>query len=354
MAMEALVMRGGAQVAASRRGDGKTCLSRLGTPKPLRPWEVVRVWWNDRLKRWCVQLFPGFVNGIDPLAFGVGQDGRVGVRGITVASRRQQLGQATGEASGFETKPQDFKAGQWTPLLNGPHIELQAFRSLPAETENSPEYFVQMGAAEKVLPSGVTTNGETISIDTDKFFNGPQEARPLMAVDLWLSVARASLSSEITVTNPVGADAIQVDYSLGFDTSRLDQVGVRPRIQQGLYEDQKPPSFEERLLGLWTDPQEDILPLMTVYFIGPPGASVMSEGWLPFVKYHCFWNLGHAPRNRRPAKKPPPISLLVPPTLGAGMLIPLANGIFSQINQYSDKVYNALLNTTNAGKFWTQ
>ena len=360
----AATVRGGVNVRVSDEAGGARLARQLPTV-PLHPWAISRVWWNDKLPgyagakergKWCVQIFPGFVNGIDPLAFGFGVDGTVGVQGKTVASRRQAIGQATAEAAGFVGKPTVNLQGAWYPLLNGPHIALTALRDVPGEGENAPAYLAQMGVLEKVAPSGISINSAsaTIRVDPDKFFNGVQVGRPCVAVDLWLSVARASLTSDITVTNPLGFDGVQIDYSIGLDTSRVEQVGVRPRLQQGTYEDQRPPTISERLRGVWNDPQEDIHPLATLYFVGPTKAEgPPTEAWLPFFKYNLFWNLAHAPRNRIPPRKPPPITLLVPPSLGAGLLVPIANQVFSGLNQYSDLVWNALNNTTNEGKFWT-
>lgn len=323
----------------------------------------MRVWWNEALPsyngasekgRWCIQLLPGFVNGEDPLAFGFGYDGAVGVQGRTVASDRQRRGQATGEAAGATAARAILPDGDWIPMLKGPHVALSAFRSVPMVGENVPGFFVQMGVDEKVLPSGISVDGEQVRVDNDAFFNEERKKRPLVAVDLWLSVARASLRGEATITDPFAVDGVQVDYSVIFNTDAVDRLGERARVQQGTYVDPAVPSVQDRLSGFYEDAQEDKVPLLTAYFLGPPDAKLpVNRGWLPFFKYHLFWNLAHAPRNRRPPEKLPPLKLLVPPTLGGGLLLPISNQILSAINQKSDLVMNALTNSTNEGRFWT-
>jgi hypothetical protein len=265
-------------------------------------------------KRWEATVQPGFVGGMDPLVPGAGEKGAD------------------------------------ADLVDGPAIPLRSFRAVPAEGERIPDFFAALGVRAPENPVSLNELGG-VTIDTTTRETEDLPPRALRAVDLYLALARATYRGVATEIDATGASGVTVDYAVTFDTSRLDQVGTRPRLMQaGIFPAVRTPTLAERLLGLYQDEGEDRLLVSTVFLLSPPNQleSEPDETWTPYVRHNLFWNLHHAPRNVPPAQ---PIRLFTGLLGGLGDLI--GNQILSGINEYSDRVNNAVNTTSNEGRFWS-
>jgi hypothetical protein len=178
--------------------------------------------------------------------------------------------------------------------------------------------------------------------------------RPLVACDVWVSVARAAYRGEATVVDGSGVSGEVVDYAVTFETSQLDRVGSRPRLLTGpKMPEVRPPNFLERMLyGQYQDDGEDRILISTVYFLGMEGAvPPVNRSWQPFVGHNCFWNLSHRAKNAVPRQPPAPVRIFTGLAGGWGDII--GNQMLSQLNELSDRVNNAANTTDNVGRYWT-
>lgn len=258
----------------------------------------------------------GFVNGIDPVVNGVG-------------------------------------------LLQNPTLPLTSFRFIgkgSGSQEQVPLIFQQMGVENPERDIQITAeNFDSVfsSLSSEVFASKPK--RRLAAVDIVLSVPRASLVGQVEIVDATGASGSIAQYRIGLETGHIETGGTRGTLRAvSKYEPPRQPTLAERIMGLYTDPKEDTLLLSTCYFLSPTDERVSSfpdSHWLPFVAHQVFWNLCHAPRNLVPRQPPPPITLFTGLAAGIGDVI--GNQILSQINEFSDRVFNAINNTTNEGRFWS-
>lgn len=289
------------------------------------PWFTVPRW-NGR--EWTATVHPGFVNQWDPTVPGV-------------PARNSQR-------STLNAQPLPD-----ADLSDDPEIPLRGFRSLPGEGDPVPPFFKALGVLEPDLGISVNSVGGVV-IDTT-----PQEAprlppRSLVAMDFYLAVARATYESRAQEIDASGTSGVTVDYSVSFNTDQLSRLGARARLMQaGKFPEVRRPTLTDRLLGLHQDEGEDRVLVSTIYLLSPPDrlGGPPDKTWTPFVRHHQFWNLSHAARNLPPATDPQPIRLFTGLVGGLGDLI--ANQILSGINEFSDRVLNAVNTTTNEGRFWT-
>jgi len=279
--------------------------------------------YNSLDGRWEVAIEPGFVAGRGPLVEMVSLD------------------------------PVTREKHDTTPLLARPSIPVQGRRPIGNDEgdEDPLKFFQALGVrANTPLPSG---GGVTVNADAIAASDLPK--RYLRAVDFVVAVPRAALRGQISVVDASGTSGQSVDYAVGLDTSRVESLGNRARVRQDLkYSPPREPSLAERLLGVWTDPAEDTHLISTLYVVSPPGETSPGEPdatWSPYVAHELFWNLGHAPRNDVP--KSPMLVLRLFTGLAGGIGDLLGNQILSGINDFGQRVENAVSNTTHAGKFWT-
>lgn len=272
------------------------------------PWYTTARWTG---KQWTVSIKPGFVNEWDPVIEGIGEKGAD------------------------------------VDLLDRPRIPVSAFRDVGYEDDPIPKFFLKLGV--RAPDSGISILGDVVRTTND---DSSLPRRSLRAVDCYLSVARASYQSRAEQIDASGTSAVVVDYSVTYNTSTLDRYGTRPRLRlAGKFPAVKPPTLAERLMGSFQDEGEDRLLISTVFFLSPPNEpdAPMGPRWTPYVQHNLFWNLQHRARNVAPAKDPEPIRLAT----GLPLADLLGNAWLSTINDVSDRILNAVNNTTPEGKFWT-
>jgi len=272
--------------------------------------------WNG--KEWTATIKPGFVNEWDPIVPGV---------------------------------PRSKKDPEDSDLTDFPDIPLRAFRSVPAEGEPIPPFFAALGVRDLRDKIRITEIGGTLEAPE---IDAETPPRALVAMDFYVATARATYESRAQEIDASGTSGVTVDYFVSFNTAQLEREGQRPRLMQaGKFPAVKPPTLAERLLGQYQDEGEDRVLISTVYLLSPPNKlnGPPDQSWTAFVQHNQFWNLSHAGRNLPPAKDPKPIRLFTGLIGGLGDLI--GNQILSGINEYSDRVLNAVNTTTNEGRYWT-
>jgi hypothetical protein len=291
------------EVVRTARGQVINIDPSLGWP---HPWFVSGAGWDRTGFR--VRVRPGFVNGEPP-----------------------RIGEQT--------------------LLEGPVIPIRgAWRPVDGTDDRIPGFFEKLGVRRTSPGFEVTAAGGVRVDTTQREFETPP--RRLMACDLWVSVARATFRPQIDILDPTGVTGQVVDYSVTFDVSNLERVGTAPRLQLGRFVPVRPPTLAERLMSMFQDDGEDRILISTLYMLGPVG--VMEYGptpqWSFYRANNCFWNLHHAARNVPPPRNPAPLRIFTGLLGGIGDII--GNQLLSQVNEFSDRVRNAVNNTTNEGRFW--
>lgn len=271
------------------------------------PW-FPSVGWDK--EGWHVRVRPGFVNGQDPAV------------------------------PGHED------------LLAGPKIRLTSFRAIPAEGEPVPKFFSQLGV-QTPKQAFYLDAMQRVVMDTTQRAASAMPPRLLAACDIWVSVARATYRGVAQVVDASGVSGEVVDYSVTFDTTQLDRVGMRPRLLVG---EKMPavltPTLSERLNGQFQDDGEDRLRIATLYFLSPPDATdpTPNQLWQPYPSNNAFWNLAHAAKNPVPKKPPAPIRMFT--GLAGGWADIIGNQMLSGTNELSARASNAVNTTTNEGRFW--
>jgi len=281
------------------------------------PWMTSPQWSAERL-RWEATVRAGFVNGMDPLVPGVGEKGAD------------------------------------ADLVDNPRIPLRNFRALGNdEGAPAPVFFQRLGVRKNSDALQISAGG--VSLDATRRSDvGQPPQRWLRAIDLYVSIARLALAGSVQIVDPTGASGQQVVYRVGYDGAAVDRYGTRARLYTAAeYEPPRKPTLAERLLGTFNDPTEDTRLISTVYLLSPAGVPAGNPDgtWTPYVAHATFWNLAHAARNARPVEPPEPIRLFTGLLGGIGDAI--GNAILAQINEFSDRVSNAVNNVSNEGKFWT-
>lgn len=279
----------------------------------IHPWFVSGRWGRDGF---YFRVRPGFVNGEAPV--------------VTTAS---------------ESAPA-------VTLLDGPDIPARNWRAVTGAEEPLPAFFERLGVRKAASDIKITDNG--VSVDVTQREENATPPRLLVAMDVWLAVARATYQSEIRIADPTGVTGEVVDYNVRYDTTNFSRVGAQPRLQWGgKFVPVRAPTLEERLQGQFQDEGEDRVLISTLYLLSPENAQehVPTPQWQLFRANNCFWNLGHAARNVAPKVNPPPIRIFTGLLGGVGDII--GNQILSGVNEYSDRILNAVNTTTNEGRFWT-
>jgi len=338
-----------------------TMLSALSQNEFEHPWSVYDIEWRtykrDKadVSSWTLRIKPGFVNGIDPLAFGVfATGGTVAMTGRGKGSALNNVGGAALEFGGGDGQNLDQTAGSepgFYPLLQGPIIPVTSF----VEPTRIPPFFKDLGVGDAVEPRG------------------------LLRRDVFLQTARAQFKPSATIIGNLLTGQL-VEYGVGFDTTLLNALGNRPRIVQGdffkeeLDRQSARADFESRLaLGGPNDDAMDRQFLFSFWLLGPAKKLPIYEEstavgaddppdysqWSPYIEYGAagygggWWNFHHAAKNDPPRRFP---QLVVDPFLaffvGRYTIAPMAT--FGAMEAERQRIFNAALNeTSNEGKFWT-
>lgn len=279
------------------------------------PWFTVPTWDG---KQWTATVKPGFVNEWDPTISGLPKS---------------------------KEDPTDAE------MLSLPSIPLQGFRRIPSVGDRLPPFFKALGVLDFFEGASVDASG---NVSLKKMPEPTQPPRGLVAMDFFVSVARATYQGHVTITDASGVTGQVADYSVSYNTDQLSRLGTRARLRQAeRFIPVRTPTLAERLLNQFQDDGEDRTLISTVYFLSPPDKvnGVPDQTWTPFVQHHQFWNLCHRARNEPPAKPPSPIRLYTGLLGGWGDLI--FNQLLTPLNELSQTASNAVATTDNAGKFWS-
>ena len=235
-------------------------------------------------------------------------------------------------------------------LLDGPQIRVPAWRQIDGTDEQIPAFFQRLGV--RPATAGFVIGGAGVQVDTTQR-ETDTPPRLLAACDVWVSVARATFRPQIDITDPIGVTGQIVDYNVTWDVRELEREGTAPRLNVGRFVPVRAPTLAERLGGLFTDDGEDRILISALYMLSPENTTDPSPTpqWAFFRANNCFWNLHHAARNIPPRTNPPPLRIFTGLLGGVGDLI--GNQFLSQVNEFSDRVRNAVNATTNEGRFWT-
>lgn len=400
------VVRSGLGILQSQVGED-TVLSALPTATFMHPWEVHAinfiVWEQDGEERagWTFRMVPGFVNGIDPLCFGVFATGETASARDIARGRGSGLNRVGGAAREFgggsrgygETKLGSGVEPAWYPLLQGPVIPVTSYLKTFTRV---PPFFKEKGVKEisaDAAAAGLSINaagGFTMNL-TEQAAQaagglGPtvssKPLRQLIGQDFWLSIARAAYKPDVTLVGNLITGQI-MDWTVGFDSSELQRVGSRPRLQQGDFEEMARAREERRQevrLRLQTggpaDDPYDYQFLFTFWLLSPeikpqldvgrPGAPELTSPplsqWEPYVEYGVgpnttgnsgggWWNFYHAAKNE-PPRNFNQLSLTgIGALVGRYTFVPQATQGLLEAEQ--QRIFNAMLNaTSNEGKFW--
>lgn len=313
--LTACIARSGARTRVSHSSEGQV-VDLTGSALWRHPW-FTDPRWNAKLRRWEATVAPGFVNGQDPLVPGAETDSLA-------------------------------EPG----LIDAPAIPLHSFRSVPGEGERLDPFFAALGVREPENRFSISDLGKVTLDATEREDENPLPPRALVAMDCYLTVARATYEPQVTVVDGSGTSGQVVDYTVTFNTDNLRRQGARARLMQAArFPAPRIPTFQERLGGDYQDEGEDRQPVSTVYLLSPPNQldGEPDATWTPYVKHHLFWNLAHAARNL------PPVNAKPQRFQGTGL--PLADMIIGPWlalqNELYQRVLNAFNNTSNEGRFWT-
>jgi hypothetical protein len=387
-------------------GD-RTIIGKAQQSQFAHPWSVYNLAWRkvgsekDADKYgWTLQILPGFVNGVDPLAYGIEAEGTAnGGRGYSmrsVGSALNRVGGAQRERAGGTLGTGGVTSGgdsaDWYPLLQGPIIPVTSFLAAN-EGRPVPPFFKEMN----VKTTGMGVDGVELVIgDAGVSLNFTQQAgenkayaRRVMAQDFWIGKARASFSPQVNVQGNVLLGQL-VQYSMGWDTTRLEQIGARPRIYQGDFLEfermrRAQTALETRVAaGGPQDDGEDRILLFTLWLLEPDAgyresiyddamdarlaAKLQKEKdtgkkepddfsqWEPYVEYGPggWWNLSHDVKNDPPVDFGQFFTGLgaVGAFLGRYTIAPQAT--IGAMNAESNRILNGVFNeASNEGRFWT-
>lgn len=375
-------MGGGHRILRSVVGEAVT-LASLEQNEFAHPWTLFDVAWREYVLAgesragWTFRIKPGFVNGIDPLAFGAyatGSASYVSMRGA--ASDLRRVGGALEFASSGtkQKESENLSKPDWYPLLKGPVIPVNGYTT----SGPVPPFFKELGVqsvASNLAAAGIDINQNTGQLEsnmTQSLLAGPKAApRVLIGQDFWLELARARYESQVDLIGNLVTGQL-VEYSVSFDTSELERTGGRPRVVQGDFaalarqRELARADLATRLgLGGPNDDGYDQQFLFTFWLLEPevkfgnvkpkePGPE-----WTPYIEYQNggygggWWNFNHA------AKNDPPFNARQLGSLGGlaalvGRYTIVPQATMGALEAEQQRILNAALNqTSNAGKFWT-
>jgi hypothetical protein len=393
------VVSSGVGILQSQVGEATT-LSALPTATFMHPWEVHAInyieWQQegDPRQGWTFRMVPGFVNGIDPLCFGVFATGETAsARDISRGrgSGLNRVGGAAREFGGGSRGYGDTKLGgggepAYYPLLQGPVIPVTSY--LKSFTR-IPPFFKEQGVkevAQDFAAAGLSVNaagGITMNLTPSAEEAQNQiPSRLLIGQDFWISIARAAYKSDVTLVGNLITGQI-MDYSVGFDGSEVERVGVRPRLNQGDFQrmafERESRRAEVRLrlqTGGPVDDPYDYQFLFTFWLLSPeiipqldagqPGAPATTSPplsqWEPYVEYGIgpnttgnsgggWWNFYHAAKNEPPFNAKQLSLSSIGALVGRYTFVPQATQGLLEAEQ--QRILNAMLNSTsNEGQFW--
>lgn len=282
------------------------------------PWHT-RVVWSEQAKEpgWVARVNPGFCNGVDPVVYGL-----------------------TVEEEGEE---------RTLSLCDMPDIPLHAWRRGDAAFANlskGTKVFLEARGAKPVRKVVADLADLADQIDLE-------QARPLVATDLYLTMARPSMRMTVQeVGTPITGQI--VEYGSTYETSALDRYGWRARFMQAAAFPQRTmPTLMDILSGNpGTDDGEDRIPVATVFLIGPPGGDASTgpgPDWEPHVQHHLFWNVMRAAKFEPPERTPPPMRM----NTGLPLADSIGNSLLSVPNAIQSQIAAALNAQKTEGQFYT-
>jgi len=343
---------------------------------------------GDKKELWTLQILPGFVNGVDPLAFGIAAEGTAnGGRNYTLRGKGSELNSIGGASSEYNTggdvgsqlEDSDDEEG-WYPLLQGPYIPVNAYTS----GRRVPPFFRDLGATPARAGLDLVINADLGVVQmnlTEQALQAalneePPPPRRLLGQDFWLQVERPAFRPIVTIEGNLVTGNL-VSYDIGYDTSGVSRVGDRPRIYQGNFSEIESARLARTDLrtrlaqGGPGDDGRDYALLFTFWLLeperpdAPPRASATLEGrgaakddlsgWEPYVEYADagWWNLSHRQNNAPPFQFG---QLQFDPSLAAfvGRYTIVPQATFGALEAEQNRILNAIANERqNEGRFWT-
>jgi hypothetical protein len=310
------VLYPGENCRITRHADGIRLTPDHRAFRWAHPWQVT-AYWDTKQNHWRARMKAGFLDGEDPILAG-------------------------------GTSP-DIEPDADVPLLARDATFLLPIALWQIKP---PAYFARLGVRDPLegFQAGGSTGVQIVDESWRDEFRRPP--RQLARADIVLSKARAALSGEVSQA-AVGS-GFDVLYTPAYNTSLLDQRGARGRIYSTpIFEPPKKPGLIERLLGDYTEPQEDLLHIATVWLLSPAGdtESPIGPSWEPYYQHHCFWNLAHAAPLPEIPRTPRPI------TLATGLAGGIADAAFQSIlapgNDAAANITAALTAVSPEGKFYS-
>lgn len=283
------------------------------------PWRTI-LSYND--ENWNAEVKPGFVNGIDPIVFGLKEN------------------------------------GEDVSLCSYPAIPIHNWgNGFAGISQGAREFFKTRGAREIVDSDNLIINEAmgNVAIAEEDDSQEPTSNKRLVATVLYLSIARPSLVSEIVILDGSGLSGRVIDYQARYEMGSVDRNGLRARLMQStiMPEPSRTPTPLEIYLGIApADDGEDRIPVATLFLLSPEdeeGETKPDNRWTPYVQHHLFWNVMHALKMDAPKESPPPIRLAT----GLAIADTLGNQMLSTINDKASAIYGALNASQIQGRYYT-
>lgn len=202
--------------------------------------------------------------------------------------------------------------------------------------EKVPEFFKRMGVADanpKILEAP------------------PKTQRLLRACDVVLNQPRTGLInvSEISAA-AIDTTLVSINPSFVVPPDKEPYLGALSKFVPLVA---TPSTFADLVFQRFIDTPFDQIHLSTVYLLSPQMPLLDEdnlEGWQPYVKYNCHYNLVHSTQQIERRQEFVPISLVVP--LAGGLAQPLINYILAENNFFAQATLDFYAQRKLNGKFY--
>lgn len=307
------------------------------------PWKIT-LRYDDDLRQWVFKVRPGFVRGRDvyvtTLNYLLSQESRDRLEIAGVPSRDDK---GTSKVPLTEIPEIAIGPRQWRAVAtDNPSVEDVLASKVPASLQEN--YNIIIPAKVKV-----DTERQTISTDLSETLEQDRDtARVLYRLEVVLRQPRASVSAGVLQDGP---DTNYLESFVQYTNPKLDHPYiVLSSSPPAVSEVEGSVSVRAALDG--KDDGYDVMPIATIWIMGPPGeldADEVNGLWQPIVQYHNFYNLDHTIdieiRNLPPLRQINPAAGLI-----SGVAVQAAVEIMNETNRQAEEAYSQ---TTITGKFWT-
>lgn len=359
----------------------ETVFLKPSRPKPFHPWFTVANWYDEiavsgaggsggagagsrggsasetkaRAKGYSAMVYPGFVNGLDPIVYGAPE--------ITLDAEPPPSPKGT-YLFGEKVKPSDAKK-RVPGLLEAPLIPLSF---LPYRKKNTQvaNFFQKKYNFDPLVMRGASDIAAEASAQAAAGRNpvlditDPGKAPWLGFCDLYLANARQRYDLSVSTS---GFPVQGIDYDFTYDTSALSIYGQRSRLLTGERPEMQDPKAQgvAALTGASVeDVGQDFITVSTVFILkdgdwggDPDAVKLDGKNEKIFVQHSCFWNLEYRPRNQMISDLPDVnVAQSFAPLVGRYTLAPVALAAVSE--GILEQAITSLINENGAGgKYWT-